>query len=195
VGGQPPGPIGRTRNPIIDSGTMCRNQSSPPVPQRGQYRMVMEVILVARSIGKRRYTDQLSQEGHAGLIFNLGQHGINDHWIAQAGPSNGYLIGSVRHCPSHGWYQEFSMARGAIWDNPTETTMLPITVLMQISIALLTSAQLISISDNLNRKRLNYIYETGPNSNTWVRMFLERIGIPLVAPSKSGIILKGWSWR
>lgn len=36
MGGRPPGPIGRTNNPIIDSGTMCRTQSSPPGPLCGQ---------------------------------------------------------------------------------------------------------------------------------------------------------------
>jgi hypothetical protein len=220
MGGQPPGPIGRTNNPIIDSGTLCRNESFPPGPLRdqsravreisltarnigkqthtrphSQHQTVMEVSLIARSIGKQTRTDPLSREGHAGLVFNLGQGGINDHWIAQAGPNAGFLVGNMRHCPSHGWHQEFSMAQGAIWDSPSESLLLPITVLMQICIASLTSTQLFSISNQLNQKRLRYVYETGPNSNTWVSMFLEQIGLSKATPPESGLVLKGWRWR
>jgi putative RNase toxin 44 of polymorphic toxin system len=36
MGGNPPGPIGRTNNPLIDSGTMCRNESSLPGPMCNQ---------------------------------------------------------------------------------------------------------------------------------------------------------------
>lgn len=36
MGGKPPGPIGLTNNPTIDSGTLCLNESSPPVPVNSQ---------------------------------------------------------------------------------------------------------------------------------------------------------------
>ncbi len=38
MGGKPPGPIGITNNPVIDPGTMCRNESSPSGPLCTQLR-------------------------------------------------------------------------------------------------------------------------------------------------------------
>jgi hypothetical protein len=163
----------------------------------------MEVILVARSIGKKYRDDKLSPEGHAGLVLNLGQKGEDDHWIAQAGPSSDYLVGSVRQCPQHGWHREFSLARGAVWRSPNETVELPVEVLMRGFVTRLPINMLVAISDRLNGRRLRYVYDTGPNSNTWVRMFLQQMilagafgGVPPVLrySNQRELVLKGWDW-
>lgn len=155
----------------------------------------MDIILVARSVGKSTRTAPLQQEGHAGLVFNLGSRGVNDHWIAQGGPNNGYLTGRLWHCSSQGWYQEFAMARGAIWDTG-DSLVLPVITLMEMSANPLTSSQLSSIVQEINLMSLYYNYDNGPNSNTYIRMFLNRLRISLpVAPRGGGLELKGWGWR
>jgi|SRR5262245_10672870 len=154
----------------------------------------MDLILVARSVGKPTGTSPLRREGHADLIFNLGRQGMDDHWIAQGGPNSGYLTDGLRHCPSHGWYHEFANAHGAIWDTGG-ALLLPIITLMEMCAESSTSSQLASIAEEINRRRLRYNYDTGPNSNTYVRMFLDRMGILLPEPPRGGLELKCWGWR
>jgi hypothetical protein len=50
MGGKPPSPIGRSNNPIIDPGTMCRNESSPPRPVCSQRQVAHrdEITPIAR---------------------------------------------------------------------------------------------------------------------------------------------------
>ena len=38
-----------------------------------------------------------------------------------------------------------------------------------------------------------YNYENGPNSNTWVRLFMERLGLATSLPAKAPV-LKAWGW-
>lgn len=154
----------------------------------------MEVILVARSVGKRTRAEQLRREGHAGLVLNLGRPGVNDHWLVQGGPSGDFLAGGGRHCPSHGWYHEFATARGAVWESG-ETLTLPVVTLMAMSAIPLTAAQIAVIANEINQRRLRYNYETGPNSNTYVRMFLERMGVSVPTPPSGKLPLRGWGWR
>jgi hypothetical protein len=155
----------------------------------------MEVKLVARSTGKPTRSAELRSEGHAAIVVNLGQRGSGDHWLAQGGPNNGYLVGNVKHCPPSGWHAEFSLAYGAIWDTH-ESLHLAVSILMEFNVQAKSSVQLIAISNELNQKRLRYNYEAGPNSNSYVRMFLDRLGMSYsLPPSRGGLVLKGWNWR
>ncbi len=159
----------------------------------------MEVILVARSIGRRSATDPLSTDGHAALVFNLAPSGSSDHWLAQAGPSpSGLLLGRLTHCSSAGWYAAFSTCQ-VNWTGPPQTMNLPVVVLSRFQEPKQASRRLEAIADRLNARHLRYVYDPGPNSNTYVSLFLEQIGHPIGAsptcPSPLAGPLKGWSWR
>jgi hypothetical protein len=155
----------------------------------------MEVLLVARSIGKRSAGEPLSREGHAGLVFDLGRPAASDHWIAQAGPSDGVLLGTLGHCSSEDWYRAFAQASGAVWETGGSAT-LPVSVLLRTSVPAVDSARLAAITDGINGRRFPYRYDPGPNSNTFVRMFLEALAVPVPrAPMAAGFELRGWGWE
>jgi hypothetical protein len=154
-----------------------------------------DVILVARSIGRRSLAEPLSGEGHAGLVFDLGGAGTPEHWIVQAGPDGGLLQGTLGRCSSAGWRETFALAGGAVWETGGALT-LPVSVLLRISTPATDGAQLAAIVTALNERRLPYRYQDGPNSNTFVRMVLERIGTEVtVPPAIDGLALRGWGWE
>jgi hypothetical protein len=154
----------------------------------------VEMLLVARSIGRRLRAEALSSQGHAALVFDLGRAPRSEHWLAQGGPVNGVLSGSVIQCPSAGWHSTFSQARGAIWqDGSTDT--LPVFVLLRKSLPQVDRGRLISLAERINNRRLRYAYNPGPNSNTYVRLLLEALGQSTSLPNASALELLGWNWR
>jgi hypothetical protein len=155
-----------------------------------------EIILVVRSIGRRSLAEPLSAEGHLGLVFELEDTGARVSWLVQAGPADGLLHGTLVPC-TIGWRAAFAVANGAIWDTGG-SLMLPVSVLLRTTttVANLDRACLSDIVTALDEQRLPYRYETGPNSNTFVRMVLERVGctVPMVPPA-GGFALRGWDWE
>jgi hypothetical protein len=151
----------------------------------------MDIVLVARSIGKRTVADPLSDEGHAGLVFELANEG---DWIAQAGPVDGLLLGSLTRCENETWQDAFAVGRGAIWDSGA-SAILPVSILLRRSAPPVDLARLAAIVDGINERRLPYRYETGPNSNTFVRMVLEGIVGAVPALPDRSLALRGWRWE
>jgi hypothetical protein len=92
-----------------------------------------------------------------------------------------------------GWFHDFCNAKGAIWDHPGEVLELPVFVVMQSSLNPLTVDALSAIVDALNARMLLYDYENGPNSNTYIKLFLDRISLPIATPG-GDLLLKGWDW-
>jgi hypothetical protein len=156
----------------------------------------MEILLVARSVGKPTASAALKNEGHAGLIFNLGKGGVNDHWLAQGGPNNGILKGGIHQCSSSGWYKDFSTSVGAIWDTK-QTLVVPVSVLMSISYPDKSVKELSTMVEEINKRGLRYNYETGPNSNSYVKMLMDKLGLGYKASTVPAgrLALKGWNYR
>jgi hypothetical protein len=150
-----------------------------------------EVLLVARSIGRSRRSEPLSPEGHAGLVFALG--GGPDLWIAQAGPDAGLLQATLDRCTGSRWEERFARARGAIWETD-ETEVLPVSVLGRTVAPPLDGARLAELTATFNERRWGYLYDPGPNSNTYARMLLEALGCALPPLPAEGLLLRGWSW-
>jgi hypothetical protein len=144
------------------------------------------VVLLARSIGRRSWSEPLSAEGHAGLA--VGEGGAS--WIVQGGPAAGLLRGAVTAVADP--REAFAVAAGAVWDTG-ESLVLPITELATTWARAADGVRLAAIVDELNERRLLYRYEDGPNSNTFVRMVLERLGCPCRLPAE-GPVLRGWDW-
>jgi hypothetical protein len=169
------------------------------VPRPGTAGATTEIILVARSIGRPTLDEPLSGEGHLGLVFELEHAGAHGSWIVQAGPIAGLLRGTLVRCTS-GWLPAFAVADGAVWDSGARL-VLPVSVVLRIatpgtSVAMRHGARLAAIVSAINERRLPYRYETGPNSNTFVRMVLEDIGSPVpVLPSTGGLAVRGWEWE
>jgi len=130
------------------------------------------------------------------LVFQVGDA---VPWIMQAGPADGLLRGTLARCAG-GWLATFAAADGALWDSGARL-VLPVSVLLRTttpatSVAILDRARLDTIVTAINERRLPYRYETGPNSNTFVRMVLEHVGSPVpVLPSTGGFALRGWDWE
>jgi hypothetical protein len=107
--------------------------------------------------------------------------------------STKYLGGSLQHASSAGWYYDFSKARGASWSDPSLIVQEPVIALTAFSALALPLETLSQAVKAINQKRLLYKYEKGPNSNTFVRLLLQKIGHPL--PQPPGLmVLKGWLW-
>lgn len=150
----------------------------------------MELLLVARSIGKEHHWSTLSEDLHAGLVVDFGAEGHSNHWIAQGGPTgDGLLEGTVRQA-TVGWYEDFS--RSTVWKDPSVELTLPVLKLMTLHVDRLTLPGLRAHTDALNHLRLVYVYQTGPNSNTYVRLLLRRMGLD---PGPLGLALNGWDWN
>jgi hypothetical protein len=147
-----------------------------------------DVLLVARSIGRRSLSEPLCDEGHAGLILDLGEP-----WIVQAGPANGLLQGTLAPCGGRPWRDAFAEARGAIWDSGG-TEILAVSILQALAVPEVEQRQLAAITGELNARRLDYRYESGPNSNTFVRLVLEALGSALPVAPAGDLTLRGWSW-
>jgi hypothetical protein len=144
------------------------------------------VVLLARSIGRRSWSEPLSPEGHAGLAVGAGGAG----WIVQGGPAAGLLRGAVTAVADP--MEAFAVAAGAVWETG-ESLVLPITELATSWARATDGARLTAIVDELNERRLVYRYQDGPNSNTFVRMVLEGLGCPCRLPPDAPV-LRGWDW-
>jgi hypothetical protein len=151
----------------------------------------MEVRVVARSIGRPTAAHPLSMEGHAGVVLNLGVAGANDHWIVQGGPSSGWLRGWLIHA-TQGWLPTFAKTRGAIWNKPNTVVELPVFVVRIYFISAIDLHRIKTIVTELNQLRMPYNYSTGPNSNTYVKMFLQRLGVKVSSSPGGPLMLKGW---
>jgi hypothetical protein len=147
-----------------------------------------EVLLVARSIGRRTRAEPLSAEGHAGLVFQLDQP-----WIVQAGPAGGLLQGTLVACGGRSWRDDFAEARGAVWDSGG-TEILAVALLRRLTVPTPDGGALATIVAALNARRLIYRYDPGPNSNTFVRWVLAALGTALPAAPEGPLELRGWSW-
>lgn len=144
------------------------------------------IALLARSIGRRSWAEPLSAEGHAGLAVDAG----HARWLVQGGPAGGLLRGAVAAAADP--WAAFAVAAGAVWQTG-ESLVLPVSELTSWAARPVDGARLAEIVDALNERRLPYRYETGPNSNTFVRMVLEALGCPCQAPPR-GMVLRGWVW-
>jgi hypothetical protein len=149
---------------------------------------MIEILVVARSIGAPSRGEPLQAEGHAGLVCVEGS-AIS---LAQAGPVGGLLAGAVSPCPRGDWEAAFAEGRGALWDSG-ETLRLPVSVLARLA-APADAVRLAAAVDALNARRLTYRYDPGPNSNTFVRWLLDALGHPL-AEAPPGMVLRGWEWE
>jgi hypothetical protein len=147
-----------------------------------------EVLLVARSIGRRTRAEPLSAEGHAGLVIQLDQP-----WIVQAGPDAGLLQGTLVPCGGRSWRDAFAEAPGAVWDSGATET-LAVALLRQLTAPAADPGALTTIVAELNARRLAYRYDPGPNSNTFVRWVLAALGTALPAAPEGPLELRGWSW-
>jgi hypothetical protein len=170
------------------------------VPEPRAAGAATEVILIARSIGRRSLGEPLSREGHLGLVFELGDAPAHVSWLVQAGPADGLLRGTLGRC-TRGWLATFAEADGAVWDTGA-ALVLPVSVLLRTTTttttpgATLDRGRLAAIVTAINERRLPYRYETGPNSNTFARMVLETVGSAVaVLPSTGGFTLRGWDWE
>lgn len=158
-----------------------------------------EILLVARSVGGR--DGKLSPEGHAALILNTGTAKAPDHWIVQGGPTGSNpkqraLSGAAGQVGPQGWFHAFSAAKGANWSDAAATPTIPVTVLGQFwSPNSLSGSQLEALAARLNEKLsgVPYNYEKGPNSNSYVRLFLISLGIT-VNYTPAGMPLRGWAY-
>ena len=153
-----------------------------------------KILIVARSIGGNGGT--LRAEGHAALIFNVGSESQPDYWMVQAGPVNGKLVGSAVQAGSEGWYEDFSRAKGANWDQPQESLQVPVYNLGETESPnnpCMTAADIKNLVNKLNNELANspYNYENGTNSNTFVNLLLQKLGAPIPQLSNA-IPLKGW---
>ena len=147
----------------------------------------MNVLLVARSIGRRSASEPLDDEGHAGIAFEDAERS----WVAQAGPVQGVLTGALTACDS--WPAAFAEARGALWSSPDVTELLPVWALAErdLPVALDEVAAFVTA---FNARGLAYCYDPGPNSNSFVRLLLQAIGWDLPHPP-AGALLRGWGWN
>jgi hypothetical protein len=133
-------------------------------------------------------------------VFELPDAGARVSWLVQAGPAEGLLRGTLVRCTA-GWRATFAVADGAVWDTGA-SLVLPVSVLLRTTTtttttpATLDRARLSEIVTALDERRLPYRYEAGPNSNTFVKMVLERVGsaVPIL-PATGGFALRGWDWE
>jgi hypothetical protein len=119
-----------------------------------------------------------------------------DYYIVQGGPNgNGGLSGHIRQASNKGWYYDFSQAKQADWLNKHRTKTEPVNIICKKSFSdnQNTLDNLNKIVESLNNKLSNskYSYEKGPNSNTYVKMILESLGVSTVLPSSDMQII-GW---
>lgn len=152
-----------------------------------------EVLLVARSVGGENGVPR--NEGHAALVFNAGTNDQADHYLVQAGPNNdrSRLVGSVRQA-SAGWWQTYRQAEGANWTTG-ESMQVPVEVdaRFYLPASLSTVSNFGRIANSLNSGKQAYDYEKGPNSNTYVHQFINKLCGPGFTVTPGGSMpLKGW---
>lgn len=158
---------------------------------------LIQIVLASRSIGGN-YGQAASAEHHAALIVNCGSNGLNEHWICQGGPQGSALVGAATKASSAGWYSDFSKAKGAYWDRPDLVRELPVTTIMnfQWPRGSLSGAFLQQQATALNGTLSGspYNYQSGPNSNSWVKLLMQRLGLSTTLPGNAPI-LKAWAWQ
>lgn len=157
----------------------------------GQEGSSREVLVVARNAGGDNGV--LGTEGHAGLVFNVGTNAQPDHYIATGGPMNGKLWGWIIQATS-GWWQTFQEAKGANWTTG-ETMQVPVEVIGRFFLGAgqSTVSNLQRVNSYINSREQDYNYEMGPNSNTFVHQFIDKLCGPGFSNVNSGsLTLKGY---
>ncbi len=154
------------------------------------------VVLAVRSIGSRRGQPP-ERRAHAALLVRIA--GREGGFIVQGGPepvpgsfpSRSRLAGWVIPCADPS--VEFGRAAGAWWGEP-EVRVLPVRELATFTVPGLDEARMRALAQALDAELRDRTYRLdGPSSNSFVSLFIEKLGRPL--PPVGGEDLPGWGWR
>jgi hypothetical protein len=163
-----------------------------PAPVAGE----ATVVLAVRSIGSRRGQPP-ERRAHAALLVRI--PGREGGFIVQGGPepvpgsfpSRSRLAGWVIPCADPS--VEFGRAAGAWWGEP-EVRVLPVRELATFTVPGLDEARMRALAQALDAELRDRTYRLdGPSSNSFVSLFIQKLGRPL--PPVGGEDLPGWGWR
>jgi hypothetical protein len=151
------------------------------------------VRLVARSTGGEN--GKIGEEQHLGLIINNGEPRSPSEFVVQGGPVGGPVDSRLRAqaLPVDDGMSDFSRAQGADWKNPSKIVVLKVTTIKTFTAdGTLSQSQLDALAGRINTEYANtpYNYAFGPNSNTYVKAYMNALGLDtnLQMPVK----VKGW---